>query len=158
MLKFLFFSFTLLLSFDTYAVRQSLSKALSYKNIVKDTRVAKPNKNTYRGAIDQNRMEHPVILPPKNETVDMTISAIETVALKKNDTVEITLKEESGYFWKMSPPSDLSIQTNDVKDNLRVVKYKMLSNNAPLYMYFDYINAADNKIEESKQLTINLRD
>ena len=58
----------------------------------------------------------------------------------------------------MYPPSDLSIQTNDVKDNLRVVKYKMLSNNAPLYMYFDYINAADNKIEESKQLTINLRD
>ena len=158
MFKFLFFSLALLLSFDAYAVRQSLSKALSYKNIVTDTRAAKQSKKIYRGAIDQNRMDHPVILPPKNEAVDMTVSDIKTVALKKNDTVEITLKEEIGYFLKMSPPSDLLMKANNVKDNLRIVKYKMLSNNAPLYMYFDYINAADNKIEESKQLTINLRD
>lgn len=158
MIKFLFFSLALLLAFDASAVRQSVSKALSYRNVVEASRVLKHAKKPQSATTNKNIMNNPVTLPQKDEKVDMTESDMKTIRLKKNDTVEITLKEEKGYFWKVSPSSDLSMQTNKINDNLRVVKYKMLSNETPLYIYFDYIKTGSNNIEKSKQLTINSRD
>lgn len=160
MLKILFFTFALLFAYDASAVRQSVSKALSYRNISggrtlpNATTVSKP----YRGDLNPKKIEDPVIVPPKDEQIDLSSSDTGTVSLKKNDTVEITLQEEDGYRWKFSPSaSSVSLQSNKISGNQRLVKYKMLKNiNA--YIYFDYIKTADNSIVKSKQLTIKLRD
>lgn len=158
MLKFLFLSLALLVSFDAQAVRQSVSKALSYRNIADgwDTPEKTTTKN-YRGDVNQKKFEEPVILPPKDEKVNMHSSDTAKVTLKKGDTIEVSLKEEAGYYWKQSPSSSaISLQSNITNGDSRLFKYKMLSNKAS-YIYFDYIKSADNSVVKSKQLTIDLR-
>lgn len=160
MLKILFFTFALLFAYDASAVRQSVSKALSYRNISGGR--ALPNATTvtktHRGDLNPKKTENPVIVPPKDEQIDLSSSDTGTVSLKKNDTVEITLQEEDGYHWKFSPSaSSVSLMTNKIDGKKRIIKYKMLTNEAA-YIYFDYINANDNSVVESKQLTIDLRD
>ena len=159
MLKFLFFFFSLLLSFNVNAVMQSAAKALSYRNIADRPSYSRSASiSTYRGDVSPDKMLDPVVTPPKNEKIDLSGSDVGTVALKKNDTIEITLLEENGYSWKISPSSSsVSLKTNKLENGKRIVTYKMLSTRHS-YIYFDYINSSDNSVVKSKQLTINLRD
>lgn len=160
MLKILFFTFALLFAYDASAVRQSVSKALSYRNISGGRALpdATTVTQTHRGDLNPNKIEDPVIVPPKDEQIDLSSSDTGTVYLKKNDTVEITLQEEGGYSWKFSPSSpSVSFMTSKIDGDKRIVKFKMLKNiNA--YIYFDYKRADNNSTVKSKQLTINLRD
>ena len=93
MLKCLFFIFGLFLTFNAEAyVKQSFSKALSYRNVVDDQTSVKQTKaiqqpQAIRGALNRERIEKPVpeVIPPKEVPVDMTSSDVASVTLDKND-------------------------------------------------------------------------
>ena len=159
MLRFLFFSFVLLFAFDASAVRQSVSKALSYRNIGHDVRTTNNQTAEVRTALTPKKSADPVIFTPKDEKINLTTSDTDSVSLRKNDTVEIALHEESGYSWEAkTSSSNILLKSNSVDGSSRVLKYKMLSNpDKDIYIYFDYVKEADNSIEKSKQLTIRLR-
>lgn len=160
MLKFLFFSFVILFGFNANAVvKQSASRALSYRNIINDIHSSSDEKPivAFRGALDEKKQDDPVIAPQKSEKVDMTTKDTMTIKLKKDDTVEISLKEGNDYSWKLNPTSsNLSLESDELVGDTRIIVYKLTSNSATS-VYFDYVNRKDNNIEETKQLIVDLR-
>lgn len=160
MLKVLFFSLALLLCFDANAIiKQSVSKALSYKNVINSrSRRSNNSERSHRGAITKNKTENPVILPQKNEKINLTSSNTATVKLNKNDEVEVTLNNEDGYRWKISPSApSIQLVSQTTNGNNTVLKYSIEAS-LHSYIYFDQVNIETNKVEKTKQLNIQPRD
>ena len=164
MLKFLIFILSMFLSFNAEAlVKQSASKALSYRNIADDSGASRRRKAASMQApvkkeISEQDIKQPAVVPPKLEKVDLSGKDTEVVLLKRNDKVEITLPERDGYHWDLNPDSsNLALLSNKVIGNSRVITYKLVSDKAA-YIYFDDINNFDGSIQKTKQLTINLRE
>ena len=160
MLKILFFSLTLLLSFNANAVvRQSISKALSYKNVVDDSSQPQTQKRkAHRGALTKNKIADPVLLDKKSEKVDMRSSDTVNINLNKNDEIEVYLSNDSGFLWKVYPSDDgLSLISDTTEGDTRTLKYKIVAT-LHSYIYFDYFNSSTNKVEKTKQLNIMPRD
>ena len=160
MLKVLFFSLALLLCFDANAiVKQSASKALSYKNVINGrSRRSSKVGISHRGALTKTKAENPVILTPKDEKVNLTNSTSITVKLNKNDSLEVTLNNEEGYRWKISPSTpSVQLLSETIEGGNTVLRYSIEAS-LHSYIYFDKVKIETNKVETTKQLSILPRD
>lgn len=156
MLKVLFFSLTLLLSLNASAVvKQSASKALSYRNIVDgNSRSKGMARRSHRGSITRNKTAAPILIEQKTEKVDMRFSDLMNVNLNKDDELEIFLSDDDGYRWKVSPSSSaLTLVSDKIESGKRILKYRIVTS-LHSYIYFDHVNNKTNKIEKTKQLNI----
>ena len=149
----------MLFAFNAEALlKQSASKALSFKNVANDNRGKEKPAASVRSSRDlEKALEHHTE-PPMTETVDLTSADTKSISLKAHDTLIINLNEpEADYSWKISPStSKLSLISNTVVGGVQIVTYK-LNNSVSAYIYFDYVNQIENKIEKTKMLTIKLR-
>ena len=151
----------LLFSFDANAlVKQSASKALSYKNIATNSHSSKATSSSpsFENKLAPKKKTEPLVVPPMVEKIDMRYASSKTVSLNEGDFVEITLKEESGFHWDLNPDSScMALDSNDYKDDVRILKYKLICSKDS-YIYFDLVDSSNpEKISTTKQLTVNLR-
>ena len=159
MFKFSFLAFLLLLSFDANAlVKQSASRALSYKNIANSTYSSRSSSSSVENRVVPKKSEEPLVIPPMVEKVDMRYSSSKTVSMNKGDFVEVTLKEEKGFRWDLNPDSScMSLTSNNQTNDARILKYK-LTCSKDSYIYFDLVDSSNpENISTTKQLTVNLR-
>ena len=159
MFKFSFLAFLLLFSFDVNAiVKQSASKALSYKNIVSNTYSSRASASNIENRIAPKKSDAPLVIPPMVEKIDMRYASSKTVSMNKGDFVEITLKEEKGFRWDLNPDSScMSLSSDNPISDVRILRYK-LTCSKDSYIYFDLVDSSNpEKISTTKQLTVNLR-
>ena len=159
MLKLLLISFVLLFSHNANAgMSMSAGQALSNQTILMAPSSLKKASNPApkkEGIIAPQPNPAPVVEQPVTKKVDLTESHSATVQLKKNDMVEITLKQEAGYSWVLPSVDGLQLISNTPTSASRIVIYRLTSNTGT-EAYFDYVNK-DKKIDTTKQLTIELR-
>lgn len=156
MLKFLLFFLALLFSFEADAVvKQHISEALSYENVLESA-----------ASVDESITYTPPVVkknkPAKEQTHEVNLknkpSAV--VFLKAGDFIKIKLNENNGYSWKTYLSSEnLMLTSNLLKNSEREFVYKITYNNSEAisFIYFDYIDP-NNKITTTKVLTIKLQN
>ncbi len=135
MVKILTFCLCLFFSFNADAlVKQSVSKALSYRNVVSGVSVSEPEEKVL------DLPSTPAPQPVEDEKiveVDLRTSASKTVSLGMRGKVLIKLPEESGFRWKVSYNNNNTIMvSNVVKSNIREVMF-MKRNTGESTIFFD---------------------
>ncbi len=158
-MKFLLLSFTLLFSFNAGAVvKQSVSNALSYSNIVETSSVRHKKKSNKNKATKPalKKVPEPVMDTLPTKTADLTNADSVKITLKEDSYIEIKLKERPNHSWKIQPSSPkVQLLSNEVVGSSRILKYKVTTNpkDFTYFIYFDIYNSKGH-IKESKELTI----
>jgi hypothetical protein len=156
MLKFVLFFLALLPSFNAHGiVKQDLSKALTYENIITAPQSKNYNFNNSNSNSDLNT---PSSIAPQVKKIDLTNKYSDRITIAKNDIVEITLDQKTGYSWAISTSSDnLKLISNTSKESSRILQYVIdSSDNGNIYfIYFDHLDS-QNKVQTNKQITISV--
>ena len=160
MLKLLALCYSLFLVFDAEAVMvQSASKALSFKNVINDSRANNlPNVGSTRAALsDDKALEHHTE-PPITVSADLRENDTQSVFMKTNDSLVVKLNvPEQGYSWKVvSSTTNMATISNKSSGETQIITFKM-KKPTTAYIYFDYANVSSNQIEETKMITVKLR-
>ena len=149
--------FSVFCYFDAEAiVVQSAEQALSYKNVARGTKgasVVKVNKpsHTYSAPVANT----PEAEEPENKEIDLSEKASAEVSLSKGDTATVTVKEESGFVWKVKYDNSAVIFTNKgASKGTRTFLFKQYKDDKDSEVYFDYINKEDQSVVENKALFI----
>lgn len=148
--------FSLCCCFRTEAiVVQSAEQALSYKNVAKQGGSAvKVNKSTSTNAVvppavSSNKRQ------PETKEVDLIEKTSSSVNLYKGDSALVTVKEESGYVWKVKYDNSAVIFTNKgLSKGIRTFLFKQVKEKKDNDVYLDYIKKEDNSVVENKALFI----
>ncbi len=139
MIRFLIFSFCLFFSLNAEAlVKQSVSQALSYRNVVSGVSVSEPEEKVLD--VPSTPAPRPVE-DEKIEEVDLRTSSSKTVSLGNKGKVLIRLPEESGSRWKVSyNNSNVIMVSNVVKSSTREVMF-MKKRTGGSTIFFDKTNS-----------------
>ncbi len=137
-------------------VVQSAEQALSYKNVAKGTKgsstvkINKPS-HTYNAPV----VDTPEIKEPETKEIDLSEKASAEVSLCKGDTAVVTVKEESGFVWKVKYDNSAVIFTNKgASKGIRTFLFKQNKDDKDSEVYFDYTNKEDKSVVENKALFI----
>ena len=96
---------------------QSASKAMSYKNTVRDFAIKQTPEVKEEEKIEEQSYQV--------TTVDLSSITSESVVLAEHDELEIKVKEVEGYKWKVSYNSGTLIMIkNSTEEEIRTIKFK----------------------------------
>ncbi len=148
MLKSLIAVLTIVICFNSdsfAAIRQSASKALSYRNIASSS-----------GSISINRVKEQKKIDMPIQTVDIRSAFSKNISVLSNEGFMVLLMEKKESSWKISYDTDIFAMTsNMVVDGVRNIKFMPRNLSPKSTIFFDELDSAG-KVVQNKAVYVKV--